>query len=154
MIHLRCISCVFWSPCAWFIASPPPNDFPPDVFSVVFFVSPVRVPSFCAHSVRHHVSLFLNHFISSLWNMSVVSRPLLPSPPLNAVCVCSSGAARWPAAESEMETGRFTAGFLLQGNNNTHHIPVSFMASPFMSKHDNGNVLFPLQLHPCGDWLL
>uniref|UniRef100_A0A671Y8T9 Coronin n=1 Tax=Sparus aurata TaxID=8175 RepID=A0A671Y8T9_SPAAU len=31
----------------------------------------------------------------------------------------------------------------------THHIPVSFMASPFMSKHDNGNVLFPLQLHPC-----
>lgn len=37
-----------------------PTTFPLDVFSVVFFVS--RVPSFCAHSVRHHVSLFSKPF--------------------------------------------------------------------------------------------
>lgn len=51
------------------------------------------------------------------------------------VCVCSSGAAWWPAAESELETGRLPAGFLLQGDDNSHcttyspYIATTYIAS-------------------------
>lgn len=77
------------------------------------FVLFLYVQSLCGRCLHYHGFCYFAMFLSLCPIMSLV----LSSSHLSYVdvCVCSSGAARWPAAESQLETGRLAAGFLLQG---------------------------------------
>lgn len=138
IITLICLNCkdlwydpfafcvIVFFPHAWFIASFLPCIFPAVTLQMffVFFclicLCAIILFSYCVASCFRPL---LNLFNVSLYNMIIVSLVLYISK-LNysKMCVGSSGAAQRPGAESELETWRLTAGFLLQGIDNLYCI--------------------------------